>query len=504
MPSDFADKTPRPPRPSATHLVLIPSYNTGAILLQTVTDALKYWAPVWVVVDGSTDGSAERLEELAQSEPNLRVIRQPTNQGKGAAVYRGAREALENGFTHILCMDSDGQHPAPEIPEYMASSELTPGRMILGNPVFDHSAPTVRVLGRELSNFWANLETMWCGIGDSLFGMRVYPAKQLVEVMDKTRWARRFDFDPEVAVRLIWHGVRPVNVNTPVRYLTKEEGGVSHFHYFRDNVLLSWMHARLVLGALFRLPKLLTAKWRWKKEDVRDDPDSESALRAQCRRISRLYDYQWFRVYSRIKLKTDPLYEGVYEALARRSGPILDLGCGLGLLAFYLKEKGLPNTVYGVDYDEGKIRAASKIAAEHYPEVKFFHGDLRQKFPPFQGNVAVLDILQFFKPDEQKIILQKVAQCIMPGGILIIRNALRDDSWRFRVTAWGDSFARWTFWMKASAVYYPEADKVDEILRSEGLVGEFRPLWGKTPFNNYLILFRRPVTSEALVGSTQQ
>jgi hypothetical protein len=64
---------------------------------------------------------------------------------------------------------------------------------------------------------------------------------------------RRFDFDPEAAVRLSWAGVRAINLPTPVRYLTPAEGGVSHFRYLRDNALLTWMHLRLVAGALGRL-----------------------------------------------------------------------------------------------------------------------------------------------------------------------------------------------------------------------------------------------------------
>jgi hypothetical protein len=112
------------------------------------------------------------------------------------------------------------------------------------------------VRGRRVSNWWANLETLWAGIGDSLFGFRVYPVAPLVQVMRAQRWMRRFDFDPEAAVRLCWRGVAPLNLAAPVRYLRPEEGGVSHFRYARDNALLTWMHFRLMLGLLARLPLL--------------------------------------------------------------------------------------------------------------------------------------------------------------------------------------------------------------------------------------------------------
>jgi glycosyltransferase involved in cell wall biosynthesis len=247
---------------STTHLVLIPSYNPGPKVYDTVRDALRAWSPVWVVVDGSTDGSGERLRALAASEPGLRVLLLPRNRGKGAAVLHGIREALEAGFTHALTMDSDGQHPAGKIPAFMQASQENPHAMVLGYPVFDESAPALRVQGRKISNGWANLETLWAGIGDSLYGFRVYPMAPLEQVMRGQAWMRRFDFDVEAVVRLSWRGVPPLNIPAPVRYFGTDEGGVSHFDYGRDNLLLTWMHARLFLEFLVRLPLLLVRRWR--------------------------------------------------------------------------------------------------------------------------------------------------------------------------------------------------------------------------------------------------
>jgi glycosyltransferase involved in cell wall biosynthesis len=247
------------PAPSTTHLVLIPSYNPGRKVLATVRAARAQWTPVWVVVDGSTDGSADWLAEEAASDPGLRVLVLPENQGKGSAVLHGITIAAQQGFTHALTMDSDGQHPETLIPEFMATSLATPEAMVLGKPVFGAEAPLVRVMGRKLSNGWANLETLSFGIGDSLYGFRVYPIAPLMHVMHRNRFMRRFDFDPEAVVRLCWAGVKPINVDAPVRYFTPEEGGVSHFNYVRDNLLLSGMHARLLAGFVLRLPLLL---WR--------------------------------------------------------------------------------------------------------------------------------------------------------------------------------------------------------------------------------------------------
>jgi hypothetical protein len=157
-------------------------------------------------------------------------------------------------------MDADGQHPAWKIVEFMETSKANPDSLILGVPQFDTSAPMLRVKGRRISNWWANLETLWLGINDSLFGFRVYPVEPLLKIMEGTSWMRRFDFDVEAAVRLTWQGLPIINLPAPVKYLSPEEGGVSHFRYLRDNALLSWMHLRLFLGFLLRLPRLLRRK----------------------------------------------------------------------------------------------------------------------------------------------------------------------------------------------------------------------------------------------------
>jgi hypothetical protein len=196
------------------------------------------------------------LLEMAAAEPCLKVWVLPKNGGKGGAVLFGLKEARALGFTHALTMDSDGQHPADRIPDFMQASMLAPGAMVLGCPVFDASAPTLRVKGRKISNWWANLETLWGGIGDSLFGFRVYPVDALISVMRRQIWMRRFDFDVEAVVRLSWRGVKAINLPAQVRYFSALEGGISHFKYWRDNVLLTWMHFRLFWGFVLRLPLL--------------------------------------------------------------------------------------------------------------------------------------------------------------------------------------------------------------------------------------------------------
>jgi len=141
----------------------------------------------------------------------------------------------------------------------MAASASHPGSLVLGRPVFGAEAPFARLQGRKLSVALAWIEILGTGIDDPLFGFRVYPVGALRQAFGATRHARRFDFDHEIAVRMFWAGVPVLNKTAPCRYLTREQGGVSHFHYLRDNLALFWLHVRL-LAELF--PWRLVGVWR--------------------------------------------------------------------------------------------------------------------------------------------------------------------------------------------------------------------------------------------------
>jgi glycosyltransferase involved in cell wall biosynthesis len=239
---------------SPTHLVILPSYNTGPRLSAVVVEVLRQWHPVLVVVDGSTDGSEKAVLELARTEPSLTVLTLVRNSGKGAAVLAGGEWARVRGFTHALVMDADGQHPAASIEEFMAISQRRPDTLVLGRPIFPDNMPVERRQGRKLSVGLVRFELLGSGVDDPLFGFRVYPLAPLLTVLGTRRGGRRYDFDTEAAVRLGWAGVPPVNMPAPVRYFSRAEGGVSHFHYVRDNLTLVWMHTRLIAELLL---------WRW-------------------------------------------------------------------------------------------------------------------------------------------------------------------------------------------------------------------------------------------------
>jgi glycosyltransferase involved in cell wall biosynthesis len=244
------------PLPSDRAVVLLPTYNSGERLASTLREVLAFHRPVVLIADACTDDSILQLEEIPGCGESWFLLEHTVNKGKGAAVLTGLDWAHTNGFCQAIVMDADGQHPADRIPEFLEAAGYREDIMILGVPMFDSDAPLERVQGRKIGNWFAQLETWWGGIGDSLFGFRLLPVEPTRKIMHSIRTARRFDFDTELAVRLCWAGIHPLNRKVPVKYPPLTQGGVSHFHYLRDNLLLIATHTRLILGMLCRIPLL--------------------------------------------------------------------------------------------------------------------------------------------------------------------------------------------------------------------------------------------------------
>ncbi len=213
---------------------------------------------------------------------------------------------------------------------------------------------------------------------------------------------------------------------------------------------------------------------------------------AQLENIAALCNRRWDFFYTRSKLASDPVYQAVVKEIGSSPLPVLDIGCGIGLLAHYLRACGHTAPVIGFDYDQRKIdSAAAMVSKSGQQGLSFSAGDARTGLPEFSGHVVILDILQFFTPEEQNTLITAAAARVAPGGKLVIRTGLRDDSWRFRITVLGDYLAKITFWMKAAPTCYPDAEQFREVLSKAGLQVQISPLWGGTPFNNHLIVAQR-------------
>lgn len=231
---------------------IIPTYNNPDTLEEVVRRVREYIADV-VVVD---DGSAARAREVAQrlaEDGRCHVVFRPDNGGKGAAVKTGLQWARDHQFDYALQIDADLQHDTSDIPKLIAAvagCANPEGALVLAQPIFDASAPKGRLRARKISVFWAMIETLGRKVGDPLCGFRVYPVATALRVAPRSN---AMDFDPEIAVRLVWAGVDVVHVPTPVIYRTAEAGGVSHYRKVIDTLLIAAAHVRLCTEGILRL-----------------------------------------------------------------------------------------------------------------------------------------------------------------------------------------------------------------------------------------------------------
>jgi glycosyltransferase involved in cell wall biosynthesis len=228
---------------------VVPTYENPLTIGKVVRALAEKDLDVIVVDDGSS-AQGRRAVAALLDVPRVHCLYRESNGGKGKAAVDGFAHARSLGFSHALLMDADGQHCIDDVQEFLEKSRTHPTALVAGEPVFDESVPKARLIGRKISVFWCAIETGGLRINDPLCGYRVYPLDS---------WAKlgalgaRMDFDPEIAVRLCWRGVPIINLRTKVIYPKAEDGGVSHFRMFRDNVRISWMHTRLVTMALLLL-----------------------------------------------------------------------------------------------------------------------------------------------------------------------------------------------------------------------------------------------------------
>jgi SAM-dependent methyltransferase len=203
------------------------------------------------------------------------------------------------------------------------------------------------------------------------------------------------------------------------------------------------------------------------------------------KRIAARYPTRLLRSYARVKIATDPAYDAVFDLLRDASEPLLDIGCGVGLMAFYLRERGMRMPIVGIDHDRRKIEIARRVA-DGDQSVSFDLADARTPVQ-FRGNVVLLDVLHYFDDADQSVILRNAASA---GGMIIIRDGIRDGSLRYRLTYAQETLARVGGWLKAEQLHFPTRESIETSLNGE-FREEVRPMFGRTPFNNYLFVFRR-------------
>ena len=198
------------------------------------------------------------------------------------------------------------------------------------------------------------------------------------------------------------------------------------------------------------------------------------------------------RRYARMKLRRDPLYNVVAEELLACAAPVLDIGCGIGLLGLMLRARGFRGRYVGIDCDRKKVLEARRIAAAHEPTLNFSHADAGS-LPPFSGAVALLDVLHYLARDAPQALLAEAVTRVAVGAPLIIRTVLRAPTWRYVATVCEELVLHGVGWMQMPARHFPSQAEIEEWLGEHGLKTDVRPLWGATPFASFLITARRRI-----------
>jgi glycosyltransferase involved in cell wall biosynthesis len=241
---------------------VIPSFNHSAKLADISRVLLAKSIAIIIIDDASTAQHRIKLQQIATSHENIHLVTHSVNQGKGGAVISGLLKAKEMGYSHALQVDADGQHDLRDINTLLSLSAKFPLALISGQPVYDHTIPKGRLWGRSITHFWVYIETLSLQVKDTMCGFRVYPLTATSKLIQQVRLGKRMDFDIEIMVRLFWRNVDVKFVATKVNY---PEDGQSHFRALHDNLLISWLHTRLVIGMLMRFPLIVAQRLRIKK-----------------------------------------------------------------------------------------------------------------------------------------------------------------------------------------------------------------------------------------------
>lgn len=220
---------------------VIPTYQNAKTLLKVVADVHRVVDTVFVVDDGSNDGTAALLDKATGNERPEKVLTHPKNCGKGAALKTGLTYARQQGFRYAVTVDADGQHRADDIPALLKAVEEEPDALAIGSRGLQHeNMPAKSTFANRFSNFWFALQTLQ-RLPDTQSGLRVYPLRCLHGL----RWmSARYEAELTLLVFSAWAGVKLLPVPVSVYYPPRDQR-VTHFRPGRDFTRISVLNTLL-------------------------------------------------------------------------------------------------------------------------------------------------------------------------------------------------------------------------------------------------------------------
>lgn len=219
--------------------VIIPTYNNGTTIASVIHDVLQYTHNIIVVNDGSTDGTEQSVSHIE----HITIVAYKPNRGKGFALRRGFKKAIELGYEYAITIDADGQHFAKDLPAFITKLQQDGPTLIMGarNMQTALNVPGKSSFGNKFSNFWYKVET-GIELPDTQTGYRLYP---LQPISNMKFFTRKYEFEIEIIVRLAWAGVKVCSIPVTVYYPPKAER-ISHFRPFKDFTRISIVNTVLV------------------------------------------------------------------------------------------------------------------------------------------------------------------------------------------------------------------------------------------------------------------
>ena len=224
------------------------------------------------------------------------------------------------------------------------------------------------------------------------------------------------------------------------------------------------------------------------------------AHEAACARVAARFGERWLRIYAGRKLRSDPIFPAAYELFRASPQPLVDVGCGVGLLPFYLRERNFLPPISGLDCDGRKIERANAVRQGVYRDLQFLKQDVTNPIAQ-TGNIVLFDLLHYLRPNGQSGLLERLAARVAPGGVLAIRDCPRDGNARFWLTLLAERFAQRTTWNVKAVLHFPTRERIFAAFDETQFTHTVEPLWGRTPFNNHLFIFRRRATATAPAGA---
>jgi SAM-dependent methyltransferase len=200
---------------------------------------------------------------------------------------------------------------------------------------------------------------------------------------------------------------------------------------------------------------------------------------------------RWLQGYVRGKLRTDPVFRKAQETISQRPGKLVDLGCGLGLLGFWLQAQGIENPYEGCDLGSWKIEAGE--AAARRMNLENFALKLgNMTIFPIDGAVTIclFDVLHYLPAAEQERFLERLSQAARGGALLLIRTGVKGCGWRSLVTVLEELWTRASGWIGGGEINFPRLEYVEDFFSQRGCRVSAQPLWGKTPFSSHWLEIR--------------